>query len=106
MDTLIPVVVIKELSESGAKSLFDHPYPAMLHRLHERFGIKIQLNLFYEKDDFTLAQRPKRHSPTLFQKRLFCTSKALVLIFKSACFASQKRLFSNPNSASIQKQCF
>lgn len=52
---------IKELSESGAKSLFDHPYPAMLRRLHERFGIKIQLNLFYRMEGFDLSQASDRY---------------------------------------------
>lgn len=52
---------IKELEESGAKSLFDHPYPAMLRRLHERFGIKIQLNLFYRMPDFDLSMASDRY---------------------------------------------
>lgn len=51
---------IKELSESGAESLFDHPYPAMLRRLHERFGIKIQLNLFYRMEGFDLSKASDR----------------------------------------------
>ena len=51
---------IKELSESGAESLFDHPYPALLRRLHERFGIKIQLNLFYRMEGFDLSKASDR----------------------------------------------
>lgn len=47
---------LKELSEEKPNSLFDHPYPAMLRRLHEKFGIKIQLNLFYRMDGFDLSQ--------------------------------------------------
>ena len=46
---------IKEVSETKPHSLFDHPYPALLRRLHERFGIKIQLNLFYRAGDFDLS---------------------------------------------------
>ena len=46
---------LKEITETAPRSLFDHPYTAMLRRLHERFGIKIQLNLFYEMPGFTLA---------------------------------------------------
>ncbi len=46
---------LKEITETTPKSIFDHPYAAMLRRLHERFGIKIQLNLFYEMPGFTLA---------------------------------------------------
>lgn len=46
---------LKEITETAPRSLFDHPYTAMLRRLHERFNIKIQLNLFYQMPGFTLA---------------------------------------------------
>ena len=46
---------LKEVTAARPASLFDHPYPAMLRRLHERFGVKIQLNLFYRTEGFTLA---------------------------------------------------
>lgn len=46
---------LKELSETKQNSLFDHPYLAMLRRLHERFGVKIQLNLFYRVGEFDLS---------------------------------------------------
>jgi hypothetical protein len=45
----------KELTKESYASLFDHPYLAMLKRLHERFRLKIQLNLFYSCDGFTLS---------------------------------------------------
>ena len=37
---------LKELTAQKPGSMFDHPYLAMLRRLHERFDLKIQLNLF------------------------------------------------------------
>ena len=46
---------LKEIAALRPQSLFDHPYTAMLRRLHDRFGLKIQLNLFYQLGDFTLA---------------------------------------------------
>jgi hypothetical protein len=46
---------LKELTEQGLESVFDHPYLAMLRRLHERFGIKVQLNLFFCMDGFDLS---------------------------------------------------
>ena len=46
---------LKESTERGYESFFDHPYAAMLKRLHEAFGLKIQLNLFYRVDGFTLS---------------------------------------------------
>ena len=45
----------KELTQGDYASLFDHPYPALLRRLHEKFGIRIQLNLFYRVGDFDLS---------------------------------------------------
>ena len=36
--------------------MFDHPYLAMYRRLHEKFGLKVQLNLFYRMEGFDLSQ--------------------------------------------------
>ena len=47
---------LQELTQGDYESLFSHPYTALLKRLHEKYGVKIQLNLFYESDSFTLAQ--------------------------------------------------
>lgn len=47
---------LKEIAAGCPSSIFDHPYLAMLSRLHRRFGVKIQLNLFLETDGFTLAE--------------------------------------------------
>ncbi len=52
---------LKELTEGDYPSLFDHPYTTMLRRLHDRFGVKVQLNLFYRTENFTLAQMTDRY---------------------------------------------
>lgn len=52
---------LKEITAAAPSSLFQHPYMGMLRRLHERFGIKIQLNLFYRMPGFTLAEMPDRY---------------------------------------------
>ena len=55
---------LKEITGRGYISIFEHPYLAMLRRLHERFDLKVQLNLFYRTDyfygmdEFTLADVP------------------------------------------------
>lgn len=49
--------IVKE----GYDSIFDHPYLAMYKRLHERFGVKVQLNLYYVFADFTLADFPDKY---------------------------------------------
>ncbi len=50
-----------QIAKEGCDSIFGHPYLAMYKRLHERFGVKVQLNLFYETDGFTLADFSDRY---------------------------------------------
>lgn len=47
---------LKEITENHYQSMFDHPYLAMYQRLHEEFGLKVQLNLFYRTKNFDLSQ--------------------------------------------------
>ena len=47
---------MKELTCSGYEDLFEHPYLAMYRRLHMRFGLKVQLNLFYREAAFDLSR--------------------------------------------------
>ncbi len=53
---------LKELTETAPVSLFCHPYAAMLRRLHENYDLKIQLNLFYQTEGFTLSQMTDRYA--------------------------------------------
>jgi hypothetical protein len=46
---------LKEITENGYQSIFDHPYLAMYWRLHQEFDLKIQLNLFYRMESFDLS---------------------------------------------------
>lgn len=50
--------VLKEITQDRPESIFDHPYLAMYRRLHEQYGLKVQLNLFYEMEEFDLSQMP------------------------------------------------
>ena len=47
---------LKELTNGDYKSIFEHPYLAMYKRLHNKLGLKVQLNLFYEMPEFNLTQ--------------------------------------------------
>ena len=51
---------LRELTEGDYASLFDHPYAAMYRLLHDRHGLKVQLNLFYEMPGFDLSQMTDR----------------------------------------------
>ena len=47
---------LKELTENQHTSIFDHPYLAMYRQLHEKFDLKVQLNLFYRMEGFDLSE--------------------------------------------------
>lgn len=51
---------LKELTCGEFVSIFDHPYMAMYKRLHDRFGLKVQLNLFDRTEGFDLSQMTAR----------------------------------------------
>lgn len=46
---------LKELTAERRGSIFDHPYLALYRRLHKKYGLSVQLNLFYKCEGFTLA---------------------------------------------------
>ena len=52
---------LKEITEGGLQSMFAHPYLEMYKRLHEKYGVKIQLNLFFESKQFELTQMTDRY---------------------------------------------
>ena len=52
---------LKELTQQPRDSIFDHPYLAMYQQFHEKFGLKVQLNLFYEMPEFDLSMVTNRY---------------------------------------------
>lgn len=52
---------LKDLAEKEYDSIFDHPYLGMYRQLHESFGLKVQLNLFFQMEGFDLRQMPIRY---------------------------------------------
>ena len=52
------ILFFKNIAENKPKSIFENPYLAMLFRLHQRFDLKVQLNLFYQTEGFDLSQMP------------------------------------------------
>ncbi|MFA6241917.1 MAG: hypothetical protein WC655_13365, partial [Candidatus Hydrogenedentales bacterium] len=51
---------LKDLGTAPEKypSLFDHWYLAFWREMHEKYGAKIHLNIYYQTDDFDLSQMP------------------------------------------------
>ena len=53
---------LRDVTRNRPKSVFDHPFFSVLKECHEKFGLRMQINLFYRTDffygmdEFTLAQ--------------------------------------------------
>ena len=64
---------LRDLAKERPTSLFDHPYLKFLKEMHQKYGMKVQLNIFYEthpKSDplgdagaFTLKEMPDCYKP-------------------------------------------
>lgn len=52
---------LRELTKGQYTSVFEHPYLKMYKELHERYGTKFQLNLFYTMGDFDLSMMTDRY---------------------------------------------
>jgi hypothetical protein len=49
---------LAECARGEYSSIFSHPYMQTYRRLHEKYGVKVQLNLFYECEGFNLSDMP------------------------------------------------
>ena len=51
---------LEECTKSNLSSIFDHPYPAMLRKMHFTYGTKFQLNMYYcyALNEFSLTDVP------------------------------------------------
>ena len=52
---------LREIVQNNTSSLFEHPYLALLRTLHIKYGVKIQLNLFYQDQGFDLSMMSDRY---------------------------------------------
>ena len=43
---------LRDVTRRRPKSLFDHPFYAVLRECHEKYGLRMQINLFYRTDFF------------------------------------------------------
>jgi hypothetical protein len=51
------------LNADKYKSIFDNPYLGFLKKVHETYGARIHLNLFYETEGFNLSQMTAKFKP-------------------------------------------
>lgn len=54
---------LKDINANAGKykSIFENPYLEMLKQVHDTFGTKIHLNLFYQTDGFNLSQMTDKY---------------------------------------------
>jgi hypothetical protein len=45
------------------KSIFENPYMAFWKSMHDKYGAKIHINIYYETDGFNLSQMPDKYKP-------------------------------------------
>lgn len=52
------IFFLKDISENANryKSIFDNPYLGFLKQVHDKYGTKIHINIYYETDGFNLSQ--------------------------------------------------
>lgn len=57
------ILVFRDIANNSDKytSLFDNPYLGLMKDVHEIYGTKIHLNIFYETDGFNLSQMPDKY---------------------------------------------
>lgn len=52
---------LRDLTRGTYGSIFDHPYLATYKRLHEIYGVKVQLNLFFWTEGFALSEMTDKY---------------------------------------------
>lgn len=52
---------LEDLAKGEYASVFDHPYLKMYKGLHEKYGTKVQLNLFYTMNGFDLSMMTDKY---------------------------------------------
>ncbi len=56
------IIFLKNLARNARhyKSLFDDPYLAFWHDLHQRYGTKVHINIYYRTEGFDLSEMPAK----------------------------------------------
>jgi hypothetical protein len=56
------ILVFKDIARNAEryKSIFDNPYLSIMKQVHDTYGTKIHLNIFYQTEGFNLSQMPDK----------------------------------------------
>lgn len=59
------ILFLKDIAEHAGtyRSIFENPYLAFWRQMHDKFGAKIQHNIYYETPGFNLSQMPDKFKP-------------------------------------------
>lgn len=52
---------LRDLSKGDYHSLFHHPYLALYKSLHDKYGARFQLNIYYETEGFDLSEMTDKY---------------------------------------------
>lgn len=55
------ILFLRDIARGDYASLFDHWYLGFLREMHEEFGAKVHINIYYETQGFDLTQFPDRY---------------------------------------------
>ena len=55
------VLFLRDIARQRPRSLFDHPYLGFWRRMHERYGARIQFNIYYQCEGFDLREMPDQY---------------------------------------------
>lgn len=88
---------LQDLANNNYNSIFDNSYLALFKRLHEKYNLKVQLNLFYQYENFDLSKVPDRYKPEWISNKDW-----LQLSFHSK---SEKTLYTNSGYDEVFSDC-
>ncbi|HEY8389768.1 MAG TPA: hypothetical protein VIL26_02260 [Clostridia bacterium] len=87
----------QDLAKNNYSSIFENSYLALYKRLHEKYNIKVQLNLFYQFEDFNLSQMPDR-----YKQEWIANKDWLQLSFHSK---TEQTLYTNSSYDELYNDC-
>jgi len=55
------ILFLRDIARNPIQNIFQHPYLAFWRKMHNRYGSKIQLNIYYQDSEFNLSQISQRY---------------------------------------------
>ena len=55
------ILFLRDMSVKEYSTVFEHPYLELFKKMHEKYGLCVQMNLFYSCEEFSLAHMSDRY---------------------------------------------